>query len=96
MAGMVSLLNDLRLNNGLPSLGLINPLLYELQLAHPEAFQDITVGENFDGDLQARYSVFPSFCEYGFSTDVGWDPVTGLGTPNFEELSKLVLLPSRF
>jgi len=25
----------------------------------------------------------------GFTAVAGWDPVTGLGTPNFEKLSKL-------
>ena len=26
-----------------------------------------------------------------WNATVGWDPVTGLGTPNFEKLKKLVL-----
>ncbi|KAF8076736.1 subtilisin-like protein [Lyophyllum atratum] len=75
-AGIVALLNDVRLSHGLPPLGFLNPLLYSKAL---RGFNDITVGHN-------------SGCgTTGFNCTVGWDPVTGLGTPNFGELKKLVL-----
>ncbi|ETW83671.1 serine protease S53 [Heterobasidion irregulare TC 32-1] len=75
-AGVVSLLNDARLARGLPSLGWLNPLLYSKGVA---GLNDITVGHN-------------SGCgTTGFNVTKGWDPVTGLGTPNFGKLKDIVL-----
>jgi len=73
-AGIVSLLNDIRLQAGKSTLGYLNPLFY----SNPSVFNDITSGDN------------PGCNTNGFSAAVGWDPITGLGTPNFEALSKLV------
>lgn len=70
-------MNDLRAQNGKTSLGLLNPLFY----ANPTAFNDITSGRQSGGEG----------CEEGgFTATKGWDPVTGLGTPNFEKLSAVV------
>jgi subtilase family serine protease len=59
-------------------LGQINPALYRLA-ANPATyaadFYDVTVGNN-----QADPSI------QGFSNSPGWDPVTGLGTPNAANL----------
>ncbi|RDB20085.1 Tripeptidyl-peptidase sed3 [Hypsizygus marmoreus] len=75
-AGIVALLNDVRLSKKLPPLGFLNPLLYSVDSS---AFNDITVGHN-------------SGCgTTGFNATRGWDPVTGLGTPNFGILAKLVV-----
>lgn len=90
MAGIVSLLNDIRLWNGKPTLGLVTPFFYELQASNGIYFNDIVVGENLDGDLQDRGSPYPTYCLYGFSTQVGWDAVTGLGTPVFQYLADAV------
>jgi hypothetical protein len=68
---------DLRLQAGKPTLGWFNPLLY----AHPEMFNDITVGSNGAGIHCGGK---------GFPTAVGWDPVTGLGTPNYPAMAKVV------
>ncbi|KAJ6460107.1 tripeptidyl peptidase A [Mycena vitilis] len=73
--GFVALLNDGRLKKGLPSLGFLNPLLYSKAAS---GFNDITVGNN------------PGCGTEGFNATKGWDPITGLGTPNFGELLKLV------
>jgi subtilase family serine protease len=59
-------------------LGLINPLLYDLAsdpATYADDFFDVTVGDNHvDGDS-------------GFYTaSRGWDPTTGLGTPNAANL----------
>jgi len=72
--GLVALLNDIRLSRGLPSLGWLNPLLY----AHPEAFTDITKGSN------------PGCGSDGFPAAKGWDPVTGLGTMQFQAWQDIV------
>jgi tripeptidyl-peptidase I len=76
-SGIVSLLNDIRLAKGKSTLGLLNPLFYK----NPSVFNDITQGAN-----QAGTGCGPK----GFSATKGWDPVTGLGSPNFVKLSALV------
>eukprot|EP01126_Amoeba_proteus_P059303 TRINITY_DN7737_c0_g1_i4.p1 TRINITY_DN7737_c0_g1~~TRINITY_DN7737_c0_g1_i4.p1 ORF type:complete len:721 (-),score=124.23 TRINITY_DN7737_c0_g1_i4:129-2291(-) len=90
LGGIFSLLNDIRLNNNLPTLGLPTPLLYALQRNEGKYFRDVVVGDNFDGDIQQRGSPYPTFCPYGFLTQPGWDAVTGLGTPYFPTLAEAV------
>ncbi|KAH8118643.1 tripeptidyl peptidase A [Phellopilus nigrolimitatus] len=75
-AGFVSLLNDVRLSNGMPPLGFLNPFIYS---TGQTGFNDITVGNN------------PGCGTPGFNTSKGWDPVTGFGTPDFGKLKELVL-----
>ncbi|KAI0355318.1 tripeptidyl peptidase A [Trametes cingulata] len=78
--GIVSLLNSARLSKGLPPLGFLNPLIYTIQALDPTAFNDITVGNN------------PGCGTPGFNATKGWDPVTGVGTPNFGKLKDIVTL----
>jgi len=78
VAGFISMLNDIRLIAGKPTLGFINPLLYQWAESNPSAFHDITSGNN---GLR---------CCPGFNAIKGWDPVTGLGSPNFAVWSELV------
>ena len=49
MAAMITLWNDMRLAYGLSPLGFINPFLYQVAAAHPEAFGDVTTGDNACG-----------------------------------------------
>lgn len=49
MAAMITLWNDMRLAYSMPPLGFINPFLYAVAAAHPEAFNDITTGNNACG-----------------------------------------------
>ncbi|KAI0763097.1 peptidase S8/S53 domain-containing protein [Trametes elegans] len=70
-AAIVALLNEQRLAAGKPPLGFLNPLLYA---ANAAAFNDITAGSN------------PGCGTQGFPAAAGWDPVTGVGTPNFPNL----------
>ncbi|KAM5534444.1 hypothetical protein V8D89_011911 [Ganoderma adspersum] len=70
-AGFVSLLNSARLSAGLPPLGFLNPLVYAVHAFAPDAFNDITTGNN------------PGCGTPGFNATEGWDAVTGVGTPNF-------------
>ena len=74
---MVSLLNEARLNAGKPAMGFLNPFLY----MHPEAFNDVTKGRNSGSPLNKD----------GFTAIKGWDAATGLGTPNYAALAKLVV-----
>lgn len=71
---VLTLINEERLKAGKPTLGFVNPILY----AHPEVFNDVTQGTN------------PGCDTVGFKASKGWDPVSGLGSPNFAKLSKLL------
>src|SRR5262249_51250772 len=59
-------------------LGFINPGLYKLttSASYQQDFHDITQGDNTN--VQAGVK--------GYLAAAGWDPVTGLGTPNAEKL----------
>lgn len=74
-AAIVTLLNEERINIGKGPIGFLNPTMYK----HPEAFNDITIGNN------------PGCGTGGFNATPGWDPVTGLGTPNYEKLLSIFL-----
>jgi tripeptidyl-peptidase-1 len=71
----IALINDARLTAGKSPVGFINPVLY----AHPDVLNDIATGDNPGCDLP------------GFNATAGWDPVTGLGTPNYPKLLELYL-----
>ncbi|THH27752.1 hypothetical protein EUX98_g6437 [Antrodiella citrinella] len=74
-SGVIALLNDFRLSQGKSSLGFLNPLIYSTGAA---GFNDITSGSN------------PGCGTNGFTAGPGWDPVTGLGTPDFGKLQSLI------
>lgn len=66
--GLVSLLNDLRLQQGRAVMGFINQWLYQTEQDCRNSFYDVTLGSNQNG-----------CCGYtGFVAQEGWDPVTGL------------------
>jgi len=67
-AGIISLINNQRILQNKSPLGFLNPWLY----SNPSMFNDITSGSN------------PYGCCKGFEATKGWDPVTGLGSPNYE------------
>jgi len=80
-AGMVSLINDARLNSGKSSLGFLNPALY--QFASTQGiYNDILVGLN----NCCAGSPPTVCCQYGFYATSGWDPTTGFGSVNFNVL----------
>ncbi|CCM03030.1 uncharacterized protein FIBRA_05147 [Fibroporia radiculosa] len=74
-ASVIALLNDQLVAAGKPTLGWLNPFLYSTGLS---ALNDITSGDN------------PGCNTNGFSATTGWDPVTGLGTPDFTSLQSAV------
>ncbi|KAM5539764.1 hypothetical protein V8D89_006577 [Ganoderma adspersum] len=74
-ASILSAVNDARLAIGKKPVGWVNPALYTPAFAL--GFNDIVNGSN------------PGCGTNGFAAKPGWDPVSGLGTPNF-----LRLLPS--
>jgi len=69
-ASVIALINDRLVAAGKSPLGFLNPFLY----ANPGALFDITSGDN------------PGCQTNGFTAITGWDPITGLGTPNFSSL----------
>ena len=71
-ASVIALLNDRLAAAGKSPLGFLNPFLYST--AGTAALTDITSGSN------------PGCSTNGFPAKAGWDPVTGLGTPNFSKL----------
>jgi len=75
-AGVIGLLNDLRLQAGKAPLGFLNPLLYQ----NADAFFDVTAGSS------QGCSIFGK----GWPATKGWDAVTGLGTPNYDKLAKVI------
>lgn len=92
-AAIVALLNDARLRVGKPALGFLNPFFYNLGY---RGLNDITLGGS-DGctgvNLQTGQKVpGASVIPWAhWNSTAGWDPATGLGTPNFEKLRKIVL-----
>ena len=76
-AGIVTCLNDVRLNSGKKTLGFLNPLLY--QTLQGKGFFDITEGSN------PGLSSCP-----GFKAIEHWDPASGWGSPNFGILRELL------
>ncbi|XP_067420744.1 tripeptidyl-peptidase 1 isoform X1 [Emydura macquarii macquarii] len=85
VGGIVALINDRRLQKGLPPLGFLNPVLYKLQGKGPSAaLYDVTQG--------CQLSCLDAAVEgQGFCAGPSWDPVTGWGTPNFPQLLKALL-----
>ena len=71
VAAILNRINEERLAKGKKTVGFVNPTLYK----NPGAFNDITSGNNAGCGTK------------GFSAVPGWDPVTGLGTPNVSLLS---------
>jgi tripeptidyl-peptidase-1 len=90
--GIVSLLNSARVQAGKPVLGFLNPLLYKIAAEVPQAFNDVVVGNNrCSAYVNDPTSTYGSCCEVGYSAGIGWDAMTGLGTPNFGILVEEVL-----
>jgi len=77
VAGIISLVNDVRFHRKKSALGFLNPFLYQ----NAAAMYDVTSGHN-KGCLPH---------DRGFYATTGWDPVTGSGTPNFPALVKAAL-----
>jgi tripeptidyl-peptidase I len=91
-AGIIALLNDARLRAGKPVLGFLNPLLY----TGGSALNDIVSGHSTGCNGVNPMTGLPEPQGAGiipwaaWNATVGWDPVTGLGTPNFGKLRTLV------
>jgi tripeptidyl-peptidase-1 len=75
VASIINRVNEERLAVGKSPVGFVNPAFYK----HPWMFNDITSGNN-------------SVCgSLPFNATQGWDPVTGLGTPDFAKMLKVFM-----
>jgi len=83
MAALTNLINYDRKLQGYPTMGWLNPFLYQY---YTEFTNDITIGNNncsgafYDTTAQ---QLSRTCCPEGFYATKGWDPVTGLGSLNF-------------
>ena len=85
VGGMLSLVNDARLNAGKKPLGFLNTKLYQLMedpTTYAECFFDIAVEHVNSGWSCGVYSSCYE-CSQGFVETKGWDAQTGFGQPNF-------------
>jgi len=79
-AAMTGLINDARMNMGKKPIGFLAPSLYALYAQNPAAFNTIQSGNN---------KCTESCCaQYGYLSATGWDPVCGLGSPNYPAMAK--------
>ncbi|OTA99876.1 hypothetical protein M426DRAFT_247598 [Hypoxylon sp. CI-4A] len=72
---VITLINEERLAAGKTPVGFVHQVLYE----HPEVFKDVTKGDNRACKTE------------GFPAIEGWDPVTGLGVPDYPKLLELFM-----
>jgi len=84
-AGIIALLNQ---NLGASGLGNVNPSLYSLAASNPAAFHDVPAGTNNIVPCASGSTDCPTTSpfQYGFSTGVGYDQVTGLGSVDVNAL----------
>ncbi len=83
-AGMIAVAAQM---NGGP-LGYINPALYKIAsdpAKYAADFHDITIGNNMD-PFPENLDATGSPIRPGYPASTGWDPVTGLGTPDANNL----------
>lgn len=90
-AGLLTQINTIFADQGLPRLGYINDLLYTAAVVSPGAFNDITIGNNTSSYTKpGPYSTINNNGEtrqlqptgYGYEAGPDYDLVTGLGSPN--------------
>ncbi|KAH6660808.1 tripeptidyl peptidase A [Truncatella angustata] len=96
VAGLIGLLNDVRLRAGKPTMGFINPFLYGI-MTKGGSLIDVATGtatgcdgtNSQTGEVLKGSGIIPYA---SWNNTVGWDPVTGLGMPNFADMAKAALL----
>ncbi|WPH01630.1 subtilisin-like protein [Acrodontium crateriforme] len=89
-AGVVALLNALRIDAGQKPLGFLNPFIYS---SGYKGLNDITDGGSSGCNGTDIYSgkQTPHVQNASWKAVKGWDPVTGYGTPDFQKLRKLAM-----
>ena len=87
LAGVAALMNQI---TGARGLGNLNPRLYALALTAPNGFHDITTGDNKQ-PCMAGSKDCPIGGSIGYSAGIGYDQVTGLGTPDVQRLLSAIV-----
>jgi tripeptidyl-peptidase-1 len=78
MGGVVAVINQYQLSKGRNVVGYLNPLLYHIAENCKGCFNDISGGNNWC----TEGGCCDNPTQFGYPGIVGFDPVTGLGTPN--------------
>lgn len=91
-ASVIALLNNARMAAGMPSLGFLNPWIYEEGY---KGLNDIVDGGSRGCTGRSIYTGLKAgfVPNASWNATEGWDPVTGHGTPDFEKLLKLTAMP---
>ncbi len=80
-AALTTRLNAIFVDQGLPTLGYMNDLLYTASVIAPASFNDIQVGNNTSSYwIDDNGNIVPT--GYGYSAEEGFDLASGLGSPN--------------
>jgi len=82
-AGIISLINDVRMSNNKTALGFLNPMIYSRLSSPNSGLTDIVKG--------CHVGCLDSETLEGFCAQEGWDPTTGWGVPNYKTLIKTML-----
>ncbi|KAJ7622361.1 subtilisin-like protein [Roridomyces roridus] len=89
-ASFIALVNDRLIAAGRPALGFLNPLLYSIGRA---GLDDVVVGQSSGCSksgttgcviLGSPPDALTYKTNHRWNATTGWDPITGLGTPNFK------------
>ena len=81
IAGFFSNINAARIALGKSTVGWVNPALY---LHSSEFINDVTSGNN-------KCTASKVCCRQGYYATTGWDPASGLGTPNYGKLHQILV-----
>ena len=94
-AAILARANQARRAAGLSRVGFVNPLLYRLREAQPDPFRPVTVGgADVAMTVLNLHGRAMTYHLPGYDCQPGWDPVTGLGVPNVEQLiAHLIAVP---
>ena len=86
VAAMISLVNAARFTAGKSSVGWVNPILY----GNFSSFtNDITSGNN--NCASSSKAISATCCPQGYSAGPGWDPVSGLGSLDYQKFVNFMM-----
>lgn len=82
VAGIVGLVNSALIGAGKSPLGFMNPFLYSVAR---KAFQEV------DGGGSKGCSLMLEEPTVSLNATEGWDPISGIGTPDFQKLLSIAM-----
>jgi len=87
-AAILALINQYLGNSPPTGLAPVNPTLYTLAASNPEAFNDVTTGDNKVPCTTGKPDCPTGTTSIGFTAGAGYDLVTGLGSVNGSKLAQ--------